>query len=258
MHAATERIDQLADALLSAYRSGLPLQTWPHLGPASEVEAYAVQRAVWQNMVGNARPTAWKLGAPTRESTPVAAPVFPLRIAGSPGQFPADSFLRLGVETEIALRFDRDLPARPLPYRREEILDAVASAHVAMELVDSRLADPDAAGPLWRLADSLLNGGLVLGSAIPDWRDLDLGALVARAYADDSLLAEATGQQPLGDIYCCLPWWLGHIGGIRAGDIVTTGSWNGAPRITQPGSLRVEFAGHGRAEAQLLPPTPAP
>jgi 2-keto-4-pentenoate hydratase len=252
MHTSTASIDQLANALVSAYRSGQPLQTRPDLGPASEAEAYAVQHAVWRIMVGDARPTAWKLGAPSRESTPIAAPIFSGRIGGSPGQFPADSFLRLGVETEIALRFGCDLPTRPLPYRREEILDAVASAHVAMELVDSRLVDPDAAGPLWRLADSLLNGGLVLGSAIPDWRDLDLDALVARAYADDTLLAEAIGQQPLGDIYCCLPWWLGHIGGIRAGDIVTTGSWNGAPRITQPGSLRVEFAGLGRADVHLL------
>jgi len=245
------RIAQAAGALVQAYRGRQPIEALTRLGPASEAEAYAVQRKVWQAMARDERPAAWKVAAAAREATPIAAPVFPQRFAESPARFAADGFLRLAVETEIALRFGRDLPSRPQPYGRHEILDAVASAHVAMELVSSRLADPEAAGPHWRLADGLLNGGLVLGSAIPGWRDLDLGGLSARAYADGRLLAEASGRQPLGDIYYCLPWWIDHIGGVRAGDIVTTGSWNGAARVAMPAALRVEFAGLGQAEAHI-------
>jgi 2-keto-4-pentenoate hydratase len=251
MSRATERIELAAVALVAAYRSGRALHASPESGPASPAEAYAVQHKVWQAMTGEARPTAWKVAAPARDATPIAAPVFPQCFAESPARFPAASFLRPAVEAEIALRFGRDLPARGAPYRRAEFLDTVASAHVAMEVVDTRLADPEAAGPFWRLADSLLNGALVLGDAIKDWRGLDLGSLTARSQADGRLLAEATGRQPQGDIYAGLSWWIDHIGGVQAGDIVTTGSWNGAPRVTPPALLRVEFLGLGMAEAQI-------
>lgn len=251
MSTSHKRIDQAASALITAYRSGQPLQTRPDHGPANEAEAYAVQRAVWQGMAGDARPTAWKVGAATREATPVAAPILPQCLAASPANFPARGFLRLGVEAEIALRFAHDLPARQTPYSRDEILAAVAAAHVAMELVDTRLADPEAAGPFWRLADSLLNGGLVLGSEIPDWRRLDLGALNAHSHADGQRIAEARGRQPLDDIYFCLPWWVAHIGGVRAGDIITTGSWNGAHWVDMPVTLRVGFDGLGSVESLI-------
>lgn len=238
-----------AGALLRAYHTRQPVAADPGSGPADAAAAYAVQEEVWRSMVGAKRPTAWKVGAPHPDDTPLAAPIFPPRLGASPARFPRDSFVRLGIEAEIALRFNRDLPARREPYGREEILAAIGSAHVAMELVDSRLADPDAAGPLWRLADNLLDAGLVLGDALPHWRDLDLGGLTARSYADGRLIAERTGGQPLGDIFSCLPWWIDHIGGVRAGDVVTTGTWNGMHWVESPANLRVEFVGLGHAEA---------
>lgn len=36
-------------------------------------------------------------------------------------------------------------------------------AQAALEIVESRLADPDTAGALWKLADSQINGGLIVG-----------------------------------------------------------------------------------------------
>lgn len=251
MTTPTEHTTRTADALLQAYRDRQPYEAPADDGPASEAEAYAVQRAVWQAMAGDARPSAWKVGAASRDDAPLAAPIFPQRLAASPARFPEGAFLRMGIEAEIALRFARDLPARAEPYGREEILDAIGSAHVAMELVDTRLDDPQAAGPLWRLADSLLDGGLVLGSEIPDWRDLDLARLTARSYANGALIAEAQGKQPLDDLFFCLPWWLAHIGGVRAGDVVTTGSWNGMHWVGMPVALRVEFEGLGSAEAWI-------
>ena len=216
-----------------------------------EVAAYAVQRAVWQAMVGADRPGAWKVGASSRDTIPVAAPIFPQRLAWSPARFQSGGFLGMGVEAEIAVRFERDLPIRALPYSREEILDAIAGAHVAMELVDTRLSDAEAAGPFWRLADNLLNGALVIGDEIPHWRELDFSDRIARVLADGKCIAETRGRPPLDDLFFCLPWWIGHVGGVRAGDIVTTGAWNGMHRVSMPVEATVEFVGLGAATALL-------
>jgi 2-keto-4-pentenoate hydratase len=169
----------------------------------------------------------------------------------SPARVPSEIFLGMGIEAEIAFRFGQDLPARAQPYSREEILDAIASAHVAMELVDTRLADAEAAGPLWRLADSLLNGGLVIGADIPQWRELDFAAQRVRVLADGKCLAETRGRPPLDDLFFCLPWWINHVGGARAGDIVTTGAWNGMHRVNMPVEATVEFVGLASATVFL-------
>jgi hypothetical protein len=170
-----------------------------------------VQQAVWRELSPDARPSAWKVGAPNRQTEATAAAVLPQRTRFSPTRFSGETFRTLGIEAEIAFCFGRDLPARAGAYSREEILAAIASAHVAMELVDTRLADPEAAGPLWRLADSLLNGGLILGAAIINWRELALSGLSVRSLADAHCLAESIGRPPLDDLLHCLPWWINHI-----------------------------------------------
>lgn len=240
-----------AKPLVQGYREHSPFVARTEDGPADEAAAYAVQREVWRAMVGADRPGAWKVGAPGRESVPLAAPIFPQRLAISPARFPREMFFGMGIEAEIAFRFGRDLPARAPPYSREEILGAIAGAHVAMELVDTRLADAEAAGPLWRLADNLLDGGLVIGDEIPHWRELDFSTQTARVLAGGKYLAESRGRPPLDDLFHCLPWWIGHIGGARAGDIVTTGAWNGMHRVKMPVEATVEFVGLGTATVFL-------
>lgn len=239
---------QAAARLLRAYQGHTSLAVSADSAPVSSADAYAVQGEIWRALVGAQRPHAWKVGAPTRETLPSAAAIFPQRIAFSPARFSRADFFGLGVEAEIALCFGRDLPASAT---QTEILDAIASVHVAMELVDTRLADSEAAGPLWRLADNLLNGGLVLGDAIANWRDLDFARLRVRVFANGQFVAETVGRPPLDDLFYCLPWWLQHVGGARAGDIVTTGAWNGMHPVGLPATLSVEFVGVGGVAAEV-------
>lgn len=244
-----------AQGLMQAYQAHGWLAAGAPDGPADAATAYAVQREVWRAMVGEARPTAWKVAAANVGAVPLAAPMFPRHVAVSPAVFSRGAFFSVGVEAEIAFRFGRDLPARGDPYSRAEIMDAIAGAHVAMELVDTRLADAEAAGPFWRLADNLLNGGFVLGGEIPNWRDLDFSQLSVSVLADGKPLAQTLGRPPLDDLFHCLPWWLAHVGGARAGDVVTTGAWNGMHPVALPASVRVAFAAGesvlGAAEARI-------
>lgn len=252
MPADDPKVNACAETLVRAYRQHAPVAALPADGPDDLTQACAVQRAVWRAMVDTARPMAWKVGAPSRDTTPLAAPVFPERVLSARTILPSGMFLRVGIEAEIAFRFGHDLPARERPYAIGEIRDAIDAAHVAMELVDTRLADPEAAGPLWRLADNLLNGALVIGDAIPDWRAIDFSSLTVRVMAGGATLAETLGQPPLDDLFHCLPWWIDHAGGARAGDIVTTGAWNGMHPIPMPNVAGVEFLGLGEALVSLI------
>lgn len=244
-----------AQALLQAYRQRRRLVAAPHAGPAGPDAAYAAQAEVWRALAGERRPTAWKVAAASPDAEPLAAPMLPAHVAASPAMFDSGAFFSLGVEAEIAFRFGRDLPARPRPYSRAEIRDAMAGAHVAMELVDTRLADAQAAGPFWRLADNLLNGGFVLGDEISGWRGLEFAQLTARVLVNGQLVAETPGRPPLDDPFHCLPWWIDHVGGVRAGDVVTTGAWNGMHPVALPAAAQVEFLAGGerlgRAEVQV-------
>jgi len=237
---------EIAARLVHAYRAHDRLNATGTTAPAGVEAAYAAQHLVWHSLVGEQRPQAWKVGAQTRETSPFAAAIFPSRVVVSPARFARADFFTLGVEAEIALCFGRDLAADAT---RTDILDAIASVHVAMEMVDSRLIDAEAAGPLWRLADNLLNGGLVLGEAITNWREVDFSRCVVRVLADGQPIAESMGRPPLDDLFHCLPWWLRHVGGARAGDIVTTGAWSGAHPIGLPARAGVEFLGLGGVEA---------
>jgi len=241
----------LATQLIQAWNTRHPIDAKADSGPADTAQAYAVQQAVWRELSPNSRPSAWKVGAPNRQIVPTTAAVLPQRTTLSPARFSGEAFRTLGIEAELAFCLGRNLPARAEGYSREELLAAIASAHVAMELVDTRLADAEAAGPLWRLADSLLNGGLVLGEAIQGWRELALSSLRVRALADAHCLAESIARPPLDDLLHCLPWWINHIGGAKAGDIVTTGAWNGMHQVAMPTSVGVEFVGVGSVSAQV-------
>lgn len=244
--------DSPAEQLLQALRLGIVFSAEPSGGPGSAAAAYMAQAVVWQALAGEARPGAWKVGASARDAEPLAAPVLPQRLVVGQGNLDRRLFPGgVAVEAEIAFRFGRDLPARAEPHARTAILDAIASAHVAMEVISSRLADTREAGALWGLADNLYNGALVLGEPVAAWRDVDWGGQLARVLADGKDLAEPGGRPPLGDPFHCLAWWLDHVGGARAGDIVTTGAWSGAHPAGRAELLVAEFAGLGRAQLRI-------
>lgn len=256
---AAGRIARLAAALCEARLTGQAIDATPDNGPTSLAEAFAVQRAVWQRLVGDmsgddAPPRAWKVGAAGCDAPLLAGRVLPDAFARSPAAFPGKNFFRVGVEAEIAFVFRDALPVRDAPWPREAIAGAIGSAHVAMEIVDTRLRDPDAAGTFWKVADNLVNGTLTLGDEIRDWQRVDWPTLTARSWIEGTEVACAQGQVPLGDVLHLLPAWIRHIGGVRPGDVVTTGTWNGVCWAKPPATLRVGFDGLGVAETKISSP----
>jgi len=141
------------------------------------------------------------------------------------------------VEPELAFVFAEGLPPRDTAYSRDEILAAVSSVHLALELIDSRF-DAEPKPPfLQALADGLVNQGLHLGPAVPLAAALAASSLPVRVQQGerDELLA---GAHPAGDPLAPLLWLVGHLQqqgqGILPGQAVITGSYAGVIQL-QPG-----------------------
>ncbi|MEH6628860.1 MAG: fumarylacetoacetate hydrolase family protein [Motiliproteus sp.] len=256
MSMTQNEIEIAAELLCSAHDnhcqlpSSVLLNTRP---PGSFDEAYAIQDAVAQRrwMEKGGRTHTWKTGAPNNETAPYAAPIPPNVVYDGPAELRSNRFHIIGIESELAYRFARDLPPKDTPYTAEEIIDAVAGVYVAIEVVDTRLKDWQQAGKLWQLADNQITGALVMGSGRKDWNCLDPVQQSVELLVDGELLVSNQGSHPLGDPRPLVTWIINHCagrnGGVKEGDIVTTGSWTGLEFI-EPGSHVVaRFPGIGEA-----------
>ncbi len=250
-----DRLDEVAGRLVAAHRHE-PHFRWQAAPEALELaDAYGLQDRVQRVLDSGARPTAWKVSPPRSGAAAVAAPVPGVRCFASPARLAASEFSMLGVEVEIAFRFGHDLPPRIDRYRDEDVFDAVEAMLVALELCDTRLASWHEAPPMWKLADFQTSGALVVGTAIADWRHLDFSALLAQLVVNGGVSVEARGSHPSIDPSVLLPWMVGHVaercGGLRRGDVVTTGTWTGMQFVAPGDSVEARFPGLGESRLAL-------
>jgi len=113
----------------------------------------------------------------------------------------------------------------------------------------------DAASATQKLADQGLHGALVLGSGAPFPGVVDWASLVARVRRNGEVVRETRGGHPLGNLLFLLPWLAQHAAAhgtpLRAGDVVTAGTWTGVYEAFPGETIDVEFDGVGRASARF-------
>jgi 2-keto-4-pentenoate hydratase len=148
-----------------------------------------------------------------------------------------------------------DLPPRSSPYSVQQILDAVATLHPAIEIPDSRFADFVSAGAAQIIADNACAHLFVLGApCTANWRSLDL--------VEEKPVITLRGQQftghgknVLGDPRIALTWLANELSQLgvtlRAGQIVTTGTCH-PPLPIQSGDLfEADFGAIGRVSVRF-------
>lgn len=253
---------ELAEALVESWRSGSPLsaESATRLAPPDSASAYRVQRQVATALewFPTGRPHAWKMGAPNLHTPPTAAPIADaVIIRSAPGiaaQLPLSSrHTLIGVEVELAIRLAADLPATT---SLETARAAIAEVSAAIEICDVRAQDWKTLPSLFRLADQQMNRWLILGTG-------NLGPWTSD-YSTRTVQLEVNGipwplespGHPLQDPLHLLPWLCHHVSnqypqGLKAGDIITTGTWTGLYEA-QPGDrIRASFAGIGQVEVDI-------
>lgn len=226
--------ETLRDALVAARRDKALIEMTEQSVPASFLEGLGVQAEIAKRL-GHAQ-AGWKV-AIAEGGLPVAG------LMPGPYLAPGEVYdgaigAELRVEIEIALRLSKDVPMRPgQPYSRAELLGCCDKAYLGIEIVESRLANwPGVPFALW-LADALGHGGYYLGPEL-DMKVLDdltgLGCFI-------SLNGVTIYDQPAvhgnGDPMTPFLAWANRkdelMGGLRAGQIVTTGSLCGG--VLSPG-----------------------
>ena len=234
--------NELTARLLEARRNGLAITVAPEDVPATEAEAYVVQHAVAETLgpIGG-----WKVGAGGPAAPPSAAPLPASVIMTAPATLPPQYSDRL-VEAEIAFRLARDLPPRDRAYARDEVLAAIGSCHPAVEVVQWRIRDYRAALANLKLADHSGHGALVVGELMPGWQAIDFAGLQVTQEIAGQAAKHGVGN-PGGDMIRLIAWLADEgavwAGGLKAGQIVTCGSWTGMTEAAADAPVVVSFAG---------------
>src|ERR1700760_472288 len=237
--------DQIAAAsrnIRGAWRAGTKLAALDAAQrPQTRKEGYAIQA----ELENGGKLFGWKIAATSeagQKHINVAGPMA--------GRILADTVIADGgtaamhgnemrvAEPEFCFRMARDLPPRPLAYSVQEVLDAVATLHPAIEIPDSRFANFVSAGAPQIIADNACAHLFVLGPPTSaNWRALDLVeekpviTLGGKSYIGH-------GKNVLGDPRVALSWLANELSGLgitlKAGEVVTTGTCH-PPLPIQPG-----------------------
>ena len=244
-------IDRAVEQLAEARLARRPLDALDETcRPESIAEGHAVQDALVARL--GEPVVGWKV-AGLKPGEVMRGAVLKSRLYESPARIAAGDMPLLGVESEIAFRFDRALPPRDPEYSYDEVADAV-TALPAIEVVDTRFESYKGTPLLHRLGDCMSNGALICGAARADWRAFDLSQLEVRLVVDKEVVAEGVGGHT--DVDPLLPAVslaneLRSDRGIERGQIVTTGTYTGL-RFMQPGQRVItEFSGFGTVEVQF-------
>lgn len=248
---------RLAARLLAAHQSGAPIS--PTV--AETVPTLDAAEAVQDSTIAGLGPIGgWKLGATMASvrtalgvpriflgAVPAGRVILGDRLAG-PWQGP------VGIESEYAFRFQRDLPPGEAEISTDAVIAAIGSVHAAFEIPASRyVSGIGGEGGLMLVADNGAAGWLVIGegrepAAIPDLVHAEV-QLIVEGKACAGGTAAAIDGAPFEVITAFVR--LAHARGytVRAGQFVATGSCTGYTQVPLGMKVVAEFPHIGQVRA---------
>jgi 2-keto-4-pentenoate hydratase len=216
--------------------------------PSTAADAYRIQDGVVRELGPIA---GWKVGAKSQDGEPTCAPIATTSRHASPASFARGTFALNGIEAELAFTLARDLPPRLRAYDARDLVAAVAAVHPAIEVVESRYVDPQRVDALSLLADFVSHGALVVGPGVALPQGFDVRAQRVELDIDGKRAVTDVNGNPAGDPFRLLAWLANHVasrcGGLRRGNVVTTGSWTGLKIAPQGAAVLARFPGIGEA-----------
>jgi 2-keto-4-pentenoate hydratase len=251
-----------AETLFAEHKANARFRTiGPPDGPANISDAYDIQEryvALLRGEHGDA--VGYKVGLTSATMQafcgidhPIAGVVLAGRVHKSGAAVRRADFGRLGLEFEIAVRIKSDVPVTGAPCTRETIAPHIDGVCAAIELVDDRSADYGSLDVRSLVADNSWNGGIVLSEFATTWPDLE--AALGRASKDGAAIGEGFGRDILGHPFNSAAWLATQLAsrgrGLKAGQVVMTGSVMKTVFPEGAASYRFEFEGIGYVEVQV-------
>jgi 2-keto-4-pentenoate hydratase len=244
MPSPDDRQSAIAARLVAARRQGARTPLSGDDLPRDYDDGFAIQDAV---VAGLASPViAWKV-MEVPNGPVIYAPILQSGQVAAGGTWKVVGDQPAGIELEIAFRMGRDVPAGATP---AQVLDAVAAAHVVFELCQARI-EPIAQPRHVMLADCIYNYGIVVGPEIANWRSQDLEARPGRLLVDDKVHNEGKSVDPIAALQLLPPAMAARGKGLRAGQIVITGSLIGMNWLTGRHALKGIIDGCGEVAIEL-------
>ena len=242
-----------AQRLVDAYERHTQIPLPEDISLTEVEDAYAIQERVSAHL---GTPSGWKLGGIIRGEVPRFSRLFSEKSHYSPARLARNDYHRVFLEPELAVVFGGDLPARDTPYTLDEIAAQVASLRAAIEVVDSRFKSWPEVPPLWQLADGLSHGSFVLGSGVDGGNLRQMKDAAYRLTLNGDVALSGRGGHPGGDPALLLMQMINtRIAasgvGFQAGEVITTGTFNGVLEMQRGDNARLVFEEIGEVELIL-------
>lgn len=253
--ATAQETREAAAALWQAWSSGRPLDALPpDLRPADLDEGYAVQRAL-DDLAGPA--AGWKIAATSKAGQdhlgatgPMVGRLYELERRKTGSALSVGGMQMRSAEPEFAFVLAEDVA------RADDVLAAVGSLVLSIEVPDSRFSDFSRVGVPSLAADAMCGGFFITGPSVDDWRSLDLASQPARLVCDGREVSAGSGAAVLGDPREALRWMAGEVLSrgwpLRAGDIVMTGASAPPVPVHAGDALEAVFDGLGSVEVGFV------
>jgi len=242
-----------AQRLVDAYERHTQIPLPEDISLTEVQDAYAIQERVSAHL---GTPSGWKLGGIIRGEVPRFSRLFSEKSRQSPARLARNDYHRVLLEPELAVVLGGDLPARDTPYTLGEIAAQVASLHAAIEVVDSRFKSWPEVPPLWQLADGLSHGSFVLGSGVDGGNLRQMKDAAYRLTLNGNVALSGQGGHPGGDPALLLMQMINTRFaasgvGFQAGEVITTGTFNGVLEMQRGDNARLVFEEIGEVELIL-------
>lgn len=257
-------VREAARHFVAARRTGRLIRELPQAcRPQSTADVNAIVDAVTAELTAHDGEVigGWKIGfVYSPRQAPMICPLFRSRLFESPARVPLALAPSRRIEPEISFRTTRDLPPRAAPYRPQEVADALVACP-SLEIIDTRFDTAersiramidDKRSRLEAMADHNTTGAYVTGAARPDWQSFDFAALRAVMRTPERVVVDTVGGHAFVDPFLpcvVLVNAMRHRGGVRAGELLVTGSFSGFFEVAADEPVTVVFEGFGTAEA---------
>jgi 2-keto-4-pentenoate hydratase len=251
-----------AEALLAEHKANQRFKSLgPPAAPATISDAYDIQEQYVTLLRGeHGDAVGYKVGLTSatmqafcRIDHPIAGVVLASRLHRSGTTVRRSDFGRLGLEFEIAVRIESDVPVTSMPHTAETIRPHIDGVCAAVELVDDRNADYASLDVRSLVADNSWNGGIVLSEFATTWPDLE--SVLGRATNDRVAIGEGYGRDILGHPFNSVAWLATQLASrgenLKAGQVVMTGSVMKTVFPSEDANYRFDLERIGFVEVQV-------
>lgn len=233
------RSTRLANAIRDAIQLRTVLDPEPFLG-LPLADAYTVQTDVFRALGQPFKGAKLTLKGDFCQSAPLLSVSEETTHAHQPG---------ISLEVELAFVLGKDVVARDGRVTRQDIVDAIGSVRIGVELLRSRYQGGSRGDPGLAAADLMSNIGYVLGPSL-DRSLLDEGASIGQLsviingqIGFDKPAAHADGDPLKTMVVLANQTQLSSFSMLKAGQVMTTGTLCGLIPVAERGRIEVNMGG---------------